>query len=72
MNSQLANPDLSAATANLPTARTGINFKLKEEDRNYWETWGERNKLAIEEMNAKIAANGVWGAKYRTFARNLG
>jgi post-segregation antitoxin (ccd killing protein) len=71
MNSQLANTDLPAANANLPTTRSGINFKLKEEDRHYWETWGERNKLAIQEMNEKIRTHGVWGAKYRTFARNL-
>jgi post-segregation antitoxin (ccd killing protein) len=72
MNSQLANTDLSAANRPISISGRGINFKLKEEDRHYWETWGERNKLAIEEMNAKIAANGVWGAKYRTFARDLG
>jgi post-segregation antitoxin (ccd killing protein) len=67
MTSLLAtNPD-----AQLPMVRSGVNLKLKEEDRHYWETWGERNKLAIDEYNERVRTHGVWGAQYRAFARNL-
>jgi antitoxin CcdA len=44
----------------------------KEVERLYWEQWGERNKEAIEHYNERIRRDGIWGAKYRTFARSLG
>ena len=44
----------------------------KEVERLYWEGWNERNKEAIEAYNARIRRDGIWGAKYRTFARSLG
>ncbi len=44
----------------------------KEVERRYWETWNERNKDAIEQYNERIRRDGIWGAKYRTFARSLG
>jgi antitoxin CcdA len=44
----------------------------KEVERVYWEQWKERNKDAIEDYNARIRGEGIWGAKYRTFARSLG
>ena len=44
----------------------------KEVERRYWEQWKERNKEGIEAYNARIRRDGIWGAKYRTFARSLG
>jgi antitoxin CcdA len=44
----------------------------KEVERRYWEQWKERNKEAIDVYNARIRSDGIWGAKYRTFARSLG
>lgn len=43
-----------------------------EVERRYWEQWNERNKDAIEAYNERIQEHGIWGAKYRTFARALG
>lgn len=71
--------NLSLSTQTIDRAKAlGINlsqtvdaFLAKEVDRRFWEAWGERNADAVSEMNAKIAKNGVWGAKYRTFARSL-
>lgn len=61
-----------AKSLGINLSKTVDSFLAKEVDRRYWETWGERNKLAIDEMNEKIRTHGVWGAKYRTFARDLG
>ena len=44
----------------------------KEVERRYWEQWAEQNKEAIEHYNERIRNEGIWGAKYRTFARSLG
>ncbi len=44
----------------------------REVERRYWEQWKERNKEGIEAYNARIRRDGIWGAKYRTFARSLG
>ena len=44
----------------------------KEVERVYWERWKEQNKDAMEDYNARIRREGIWGAKYRTFARSLG
>lgn len=44
----------------------------KEVERRYWEQWAEQNKEAIEHYNERIRREGIWGAKYRTFARGLG
>ena len=44
----------------------------KEVERRYWGGWNERNKEAIEAYNARIRRDGIWGAKYRTFAGSLG
>ena len=41
-------------------------------ERRYWEQWAEQNKEAIEHYNERIRNEGIWGAKYRTFARSLG
>nr|WP_145546165.1 type II toxin-antitoxin system CcdA family antitoxin [Variovorax boronicumulans] len=44
----------------------------KEVERRYWEGWQERNQDAIDDYNARIRREGIWGAQYRTFARGLG
>lgn len=44
----------------------------KEVERRYWAQWGERNKEAIAQYNERIQRDGIWGAKYRTFARSMG
>jgi antitoxin CcdA len=44
----------------------------KEVERQYWEQWGERNKEAVAQYNERIQRDGIWGAKYRTFAQTLG
>lgn len=38
-----------------------------EVKRRYWEQWNERNKLAIDAYNDRIAADGLPLAKYRSF-----
>jgi antitoxin CcdA len=35
--------------------------------RRYWERWNDENKDAVAEYNARIAAEGLPLAKYRTF-----
>jgi antitoxin CcdA len=44
----------------------------KEVERRYWEQWNARNKEAIAQYNERIGRDGIWGAKYRSFARSLG
>jgi antitoxin CcdA len=35
--------------------------------RRYWERWNDENKDAVAEYNARISAEGLPLAKYRTF-----
>jgi antitoxin CcdA len=50
-----------------------VNTLLAEEvKRLYWEKWKDENKDAVEAYNARVRKHGIWGAKYRTFARSLG
>ena len=44
----------------------------REVERRYWEGWQERNQAAIDDYNARIRRDGIWGAKYRSFARGAG
>jgi antitoxin CcdA len=37
--------------------------------RKYWEGWNERNKEAIAHYNARIAREGLFSDRYRTFMR---
>jgi len=53
-------------------SQTVDTLLAKEVERRYWEQWNERNKEAIEAYNERIREHGIWGAKYRTFARGLG
>jgi antitoxin CcdA len=72
--------NLSLNSKVLETARElGMNVSqtvdallAKEVERVYWAQWKERNKEAIEQYNERIRREGIWGAKYRTFARTLG
>lgn len=38
-----------------------------EVQRRYWERWNDENKDAVAEYNARISAEGLPLAKYRTF-----
>jgi antitoxin CcdA len=38
-----------------------------EVKRRYWKKWNEENKVAIEHYNARIEAEGLPLAPYRTF-----
>jgi antitoxin CcdA len=53
-------------------SQTVDGLLAKEVERVYWEQWAERNKAGIEEYNERIRRDGIWGAKYRSFARSLG
>ncbi|MEJ8853996.1 type II toxin-antitoxin system CcdA family antitoxin [Variovorax robiniae] len=53
-------------------SQTVDTLLAQEVERRYWEQWAERNKGAIEQYNERIRRDGIWGAKYRTFARSLG
>ena len=44
----------------------------KEVERRYWAQWAQQNEEAIQHYNERIRNEGIWGAKYRTFARGLG
>jgi antitoxin CcdA len=37
--------------------------------KQYWEGWNERNKEAIAHYNARIAKDGLFSDRYRTFMR---
>jgi antitoxin CcdA len=79
-NSPKKSTNLSLNSAVLELARElGMNISqtvdallAKEVERRYWEQWQEQNKDAIEQYNERIRRDGIWGAKYRTFARSLG
>ena len=37
--------------------------------KKYWEGWNERNKEAIAQYNERIAREGLFSDRYRTFMR---
>ena len=37
--------------------------------KQYWERWNENNKEAIAHYNARIAKEGLFSDRYRTFMR---
>ena len=43
-----------------------------EVKRRYWEKWRDDNKEAFAAYNERVAKEGIWGAKYRTFGKSLG
>ncbi|WP_372824081.1 type II toxin-antitoxin system CcdA family antitoxin [Polaromonas sp.] len=64
---------LEAARAlGMNVSQTVDTLLAEEVKRVYWEKWNERNKGAIDAYNERIREHGIWGAKYRTFARSLG
>lgn len=44
----------------------------EEVKRRYWEKWREDNMEAFAAYNERVAKDGIWGAKYRTFGKSLG
>lgn len=50
-----------------------VDAYLQEEvKRRYWEKWRDDNKEAFAAYNERVAKDGIWGAKYRTFGKSLG
>ncbi len=43
-----------------------------EVKRRYWEKWRDDNQAAFAAYNERVAKEGIWGAKYRTFGKSLG
>ncbi len=62
----------AAREMGMNVSQTVNELLTKEVERRYWEQWNARNKDAIEAYNQRIREHGIWGAKYRTFARSLG
>lgn len=79
-NAQKKATNLSLNSKVLEAAREmGMNLSqtvdtllADEVKRRYWEKWREDNKGAFAAYNERIARDGIWGAKYRTFGKNLG
>ena len=53
-------------------SQTVDGLLAEEVRRRYWERWQEDNKEAIAAYNERVASDGIWGAKYRTFAKSVG
>jgi antitoxin CcdA len=50
-----------------------VDALLAEEvKRRYWEKWKEDNKGAVDEYNARVRKDGIWGAQYRTWGKGAG
>lgn len=72
--------NLSINARTLDTAKAlGMNlsktvdlFLAEEVKRRYWEKWRDDNKDAFAAYNARVAKDGIWGAKYRTFGKSVG
>ena len=62
----------AAREMGMNVSQTVNELLAREVERRYWEQWNERNKEAIETYNERIREHGIWGAKYRTFARSMG
>ena len=61
-----------ARTLGISVSQAVDGLLAKEVQRRYWELWNERNKLAVEAYNARIAKHGLPLAKYRSCGKNLG
>ncbi|MDP2369995.1 type II toxin-antitoxin system CcdA family antitoxin [Rhodoferax sp.] len=72
--------NLSLNSKVLEAAREmGINISqtvdallAEEVKRRYWEKWRDDNQAAFAAYNERVAKDGIWGAKYRTFGKSLG
>lgn len=53
-------------------SKTVDAFLQEEVKRRYWEKWRDDNKEAFAAYNERVAKDGIWGAKYRTFGKSLG
>ncbi len=53
-------------------SKTVDAFLQAEVKRRYWEKWRDDNKEAFAAYNERVAKDGIWGAKYRTFGKSLG
>jgi antitoxin CcdA len=59
---------LEAARAlGMNISQTVDELLAKEVKRRYWLQWNEQNKEAIDHYNARIQAEGLPLAKYRSF-----
>lgn len=47
-------------------------FLQEEVKRRCWEKWRDDNQEAFAAYNERVAKDGIWGAKYRTFGKSLG
>ena len=61
-----------ARTLGISVSQAVDGLLAKEVQRRYWELWNERNKVAAQAYNARIAKHGLPLAKYRSFGKNLG
>jgi antitoxin CcdA len=62
----------AAREMGMNVSQTVDGLLAEEVKRRYWEKWREDNKEAMLAYNERIRREGIWGAKYRTFARSLG
>ena len=53
-------------------SKTVDAFLQEEVKRRYWEKWRDDNQEAFSAYNERVAKDGLWGAKYRTFGKSLG
>lgn len=53
----------------LNISQTVDTLLTEEVLRQYWQRWQHDNKEAIEHYNARIAREGLFSDRYRTFAR---
>ena len=50
-----------------------VDALLSEEvKRRYWEKWRDDNQEAFKAYNDRVAEDGIWGARYRTFGKSAG
>lgn len=56
-----------AKSMGMNISQTVDGLLAEEVKRRYWEKWNEENKEAIDHYNARILAEGLPLAKYRSF-----
>ena len=62
----------AARNMGMNLSQTVDTLLAEEVKRRYWEKWNEDNKEAIAAYNERVATDGIWGAKYRTFGKSQG
>lgn len=64
---------LEAARAMGMNISQTVDALLAEEvKRRYWEKWRDDNRNAFKAYNERVAEDGIWGAKFRTFGKSAG